>query len=732
MRGSFRLAGAMCVAGLVAAVSAGSAFGALPRSYAVQRVDDPTPSVGANFGLSMANAHDVNGDGQDDLIVGTDKHGRGVGQVLVVSGGTGAVIRELKLPDADPGGPGERAAGFGAAVRNIKDLGSCSGAAFSVTPDGICDPSPTGPGGAIGPPDGVDDLLASASGVDVDANGDDLGVVYVFDGATGAMLKRLRMPPADRAQQAGFDVDPRYGRSLLSPAGLWPCEGNAGLGSCPPTSGTGSVPGEVRTGDLNGGGRADIVAAATDYTESGTTANPESECFVTSQPECGEAGRVYVFYGEEVAGSDPSSAEESPNMTIKNPSAQTDIPNAPGGTEAEELGSLLIPVGDLGKCNADPGPGRTCAGASSTTSRDGRPDFVATSPSTNLFGMFDVGVAYLVDGDDGSILSGYEHPEPQPGSAMGLTQNGMVQPAFGNLGQGTEPDVYVPVLNLNTGHLASGRGYLFNGNFKSRFRFRNFAQVNDPTPANSGQFGASTAGIGEVAGDTVTKELLVGATGPHAPGTNLAVINDVHIFTTTDERPVQTILAPDKQPGAGFGTGVAPLGDLNEDGFLDFAVSAGLYDLTSRPGSACAATCADAGRLYIFRSDNSPAPSPPGGTGSGATPTASALAGRDVELVANRNRLRRRGLLKLIGVIEAFANDAGCEPGQQVLMQRRRLGSLRYRTFKRVRSNASGVFRARTRPRRSYVYRARVNRTSQCLGAVSNRERVTVRRRARG
>ena len=107
------------------------------------------------------------------------------------------------------------------------------------------------------------------------------------------------------------------------------------------------------------------------------------------------------------------------------------------------------------------------------------------------------------------------------------------------------------------------------------------------------------------------------------------------------------------------------------------------------------------------------------------------LSGRDVELVASRDSVRRRGLLRLRGVIEALANESGCEPAQQVLIQRRRLGSLRYRTLKRLRSGRTGTFAMRTRPTRTYVYRARVSRTSQCLGAISNRERVNVVRRSR-
>lgn len=101
----------------------------------------------------------------------------------------------------------------------------------------------------------------------------------------------------------------------------------------------------------------------------------------------------------------PTTNEETPDRTILSPTTQLDAPDAPGGTEAEELGGLLIPTGDLGSCASDPAPGTDCPTVDRRTIPDGRPDFVATSPSTNLFGMFDTGVAFLIDGAEDSILT---------------------------------------------------------------------------------------------------------------------------------------------------------------------------------------------------------------------------------------------------------------------------------------------------------------------------------------
>lgn len=221
--------------------------------------------------------------------------------------------------------------------------------------------------------------------------------------------------------------------------------------------------------------------------------------------------------------------------------------------------------------------------------------------------------------------------------------------------------------------------------------------------------------------------------------------SDLHFFQPAGEQVLQTISSPDPQPASSFGYQAVPLGDLNEDGFLDFATSSPNFDAPSVGG---ATGIADQGRIYIFRSDNSPVAVNPGtgspGTGSpgtgnpgtgnppsstpppGGNNPAVSRAGRSITLLASKSRIARRGRTMLKGRLDAFADPKNCEVGQSVVLQRRRTKSTRFKTFKKTSSRRGGAFSLRIRPTRTLVYRARAGRTARCLGAVSASKTVKV------
>ena len=89
------------------AMAAPMAVAALPAGYDVQKIDSPSVSVGGDFGIAMVNAGDLNGDGKQDIVIGTDEHGGSVGQIFVLSGADGSTIRTISAPDTGGRDAGE-------------------------------------------------------------------------------------------------------------------------------------------------------------------------------------------------------------------------------------------------------------------------------------------------------------------------------------------------------------------------------------------------------------------------------------------------------------------------------------------------------------------------------------------------------------------------------------------------------------------------------------------------
>jgi hypothetical protein len=692
------------VVSVVAALAvAPAAHGALPGGYAPTVVEDPSPiSTADRFGDNLVDAGDVTGDGTDDLLVGVpnapDTALPGVsGKVVFIDGGGGGVLKTVLAP-GEPSHSGVPTQ-FGMHVATLGDIGSCPGSCSS-----------------IGPLDGVPDHVVSAPGADISSGAVDMGIVYVLDGKSHLVMKRIELSVDERPSDA-----PRFGEGLTVARGEPACAGFGGIGACPDAPSS-----LVARGDLDGTGEPEIVIGAPNYSETADT-NPAG-CGAPDGTECPGLGRIYVFRGEDVDGS-AIAPLDTPYYTIKYFDKAT-------ASQQPHLGAALAPVGDLGSCAVSEGfaaRSSSClaevtdaegnvVGAPSNVP-DGYPDFLVGAPGLDTGGVGESGSAFVADGKIGLLIGRLDPPEPQPESGFASFNYGI---APGDLAAGPTADLILGAPGLDISNTDQGRAYVLNGDIKATPDQFRLATFDDPLLASGGRFGAAAVGIGNAAGD---------APGEVAAGRGGGA-GAVHIYSVCRASLLQTIPDPAAGPTDSFGSAIAPLGDLNGDGYLDLAIGAPDY-------------AGGAGRVYLMKSNGTPGPAFAGcapaaagggsigsgasGGSSGTSPPVtrprrgSGLVKRTLKLSAPRGAVKIARLLTLKGRLLASKRKSSCQARQKVALQR--LEKVGWFTINVAVTKRNGRFAASTRPfpAKTFYYRARVSQTKRCRGALSKRVGVVAK-----
>jgi len=201
----------------------------------IHTLSSRTPETDGNFGVSADAIGDVDGDNAPDIVVGAkdeDVDGSdGAGRAYVFSGATGAHLYTLTSADVQPGGSfggGDSVAGVGdingdgtpdlAVAAGGEDGGeTTSGNVYLFSGDGsllyiLPSPSPTFLGNfgtaVDGMPDvnddGYDDFVVGAKSEGT--NGDNAGLVYLFSGVDGTVIKTLRSDDPEDGGKFGADV----------------------------------------------------------------------------------------------------------------------------------------------------------------------------------------------------------------------------------------------------------------------------------------------------------------------------------------------------------------------------------------------------------------------------------------------------------------------------------------------------------------------------------------------
>ena len=525
------------------------------------------------FGLSVAGAGDVNGDGYADVIVGARGYISRTGKAYVYHGSSSGLSATPALT---------------ATGENIgDDFGFSVATAGDVNGDGYAD------------------VIVGASGYVTTT-----GRAYVYHGSGGG----LSATPAFTAtgenigQLLGISVATAgdvngdgYADVIIGASGYpgWAPKGRAyvyhggasGLSSTPAFSATGEIDYDrlgisvATAGDVNGDGYADVIVGAYAYDDG--------------------KGRAYVHHGS-VAG-----LAATPALTFT------------GEYTGDLFGYSVATAGDV---NGD-GYADVIVGAKGylSSSRKGKayvyhgsasglsatPAFTATGEDNNEHFGISVAGARDVNGDGYAdvIVGAYGYPAGSskgkvyiyPGGSAGLSAT----PAFTATGENNQDgfgmsvagagdvdgDGYADVIVGAEYNAASrqGKAYAYHGGGAGLSATPGFSATGE----GGGHFGYSVAGAGDVNGDSYA-DVIVGAYSYNSDQGKAYVYHggDTGLNTTP------AFSATGESTGDQFGISVAGAGDVNGDGYADVIVGARSYE-TSK------------GKAYVYHG---------GGSGLSATP----------------------------------------------------------------------------------------------------------------
>ncbi|MBK7434218.1 MAG: FG-GAP repeat protein [Chitinophagaceae bacterium] len=418
--------------------------------------DDANLAI-AQFGISVASAGDVNGDGYSDVIIGAyqydDGANAGEGRAFLYHGSATGLSAS---PNSTPDDANQSSASFGTSVACAGDVNG----------------------------DGYSDVIIGASGYDDGANAGE-GRAFLYHGSAAGLSASPNSTPDD-ANQTGAN----FGYSVAS------------------------------AGDVNGDGYSDVIIGAYAY-DDGVNTNE---------------GRAFVYHGGAAG------LSATPNST------PDDADQANAG-----FGLSVASAGDI--------------------NGDGYSDVIIGAYAYDDGANADEGRAFVYHGS-ATGLSATPNSTPDDADQAGAVFGFSVASAGDVNGDGYS-DVIIGAWQYDDGANATeGRAFVYHGSATG------LSATPNSTPDDADQAGAglgfSVAGAGDVNGDGYSDVII----GGRRTMMDLPVKAGLCVPWRGSRPECQPNSTPDDadQANASFGSSVAGAGDVNGDGYSDVIIGADFYD----------------------------------------------------------------------------------------------------------------------------------------------------------
>jgi len=553
-------------------------------------IGDDADQAGAKFGINVASAGDVNGDGYSDVIVGAFEYDQGSnineGRAYVYHGSaTGLSTTPNNI--LDPPGASGNAVCFGTCVNTAGDVNGDGYSDVIISAHGFDDPPYTDEGrafvyygSAAGLPalpssvlddvdqtfgllgyvngvasagdvngDGYSDVIIGSSGYDDGANADE-GRAFVYYGSVTGLSASPNVILDDANQASAF-----FGRSVAS------------------------------AGDVNGDGYSDVIVGANGYDDGGNT--DEGRCFVYHGSASGlstipasildDADQAFAGFGFSCNSAGDVNGDGYSDVIV-GASGYTDGVNSFEGRAFVYYGSAgglsALPdniIDDANQANAGLGIRVASAG---DVNGDGYGDVIVGVYQYDDGANADEGAAFVYFGSaaglgatPGAILD--DANQAGAGFGSGVASAGDVN------GDGYS-DVIVGAWLYDDGVNADeGRAFVYHGGPDGLKTTETWTVESDQADARLGFHISGIASAGDVNGDGYSDVILGAAYYDNGETDEGRAF--VYYGSATGLPITPNWTAESNQANALFGACVAAAGDVNGDGYSDVIIGAWQY-----------------------------------------------------------------------------------------------------------------------------------------------------------